>query len=184
MEYKEIKERLEKDYYLVPKGKLAAFLGGALAFVIAAGVISYQGALNAIESNAGKKALESLQQHVLTAKEGLVSLETMKKQYGEELKELKGMTSRVRSLEASSHEQVSILKDMGRIVDENTSVLKLVRKKGKDYVSYGESFNIVPYFKPTHRVVVGSIGSQDLTLEKNMASFNVSGSLWRLSRKE
>ena len=50
METEEFKKQLESEYLLVRKGRWWSFLGGAVAFLVAAGVISYQASLKAIET--------------------------------------------------------------------------------------------------------------------------------------
>ena len=47
---------LQKNYVLIRKGRLWSFLGGVAAFLVAAGVVSYQAAVSAIKSSSATAA--------------------------------------------------------------------------------------------------------------------------------
>jgi len=61
MEIDELKSELEKDYVMVKRKKWWSFLGGAFAFLIVAGLISYKSSLQALEGKAAKTATKAIQ---------------------------------------------------------------------------------------------------------------------------
>lgn len=46
----DVVQKLEERYYLIPRNKLWAFVGGAVAFLVAIGVIGYQSVWTAVRS--------------------------------------------------------------------------------------------------------------------------------------
>ncbi|MEM8936669.1 MAG: hypothetical protein AAGC77_09710, partial [Pseudomonadota bacterium] len=54
--YDKIVEKLKDEYFLIKQGRVWAFLGGAIAFVVAAGLISYQSGLAAVRGSAAQNA--------------------------------------------------------------------------------------------------------------------------------
>lgn len=62
MDLDKIKEELEAEYVLLKKKTWWSFLGGALAFLIAVGVVSYQSALGAARSKAATDAVNRIKQ--------------------------------------------------------------------------------------------------------------------------
>ena len=69
MNYEEMVESLNKDYLMVRKGRWLFFLGGAAAFVIAAGFVSYQAALAAVGSSAATQAVTAIETLLVGARE-------------------------------------------------------------------------------------------------------------------
>ena len=69
MNYEEMVESLNKDYLMVRKGRWLFFLGGAAAFVIAAGFVSYQAALAAVGSSAATQAVTAIETLLVGAQE-------------------------------------------------------------------------------------------------------------------
>ncbi len=51
---------LKSQYVLITKGRLWAFLGGALGFTVTVGFVSYSAALKAVETTAARQVLASL----------------------------------------------------------------------------------------------------------------------------
>ena len=61
MEIDELKSELENDYVMIKRKKWWSFLGGAFAFLIVAGLISYKSSLQALEGKAAKIATKAIQ---------------------------------------------------------------------------------------------------------------------------
>ncbi len=57
----EFQKELEKTYLMVKRTRFWAFLGGVIAFVFAAGFLSYQGALQAIRNTGAKEAVTQIE---------------------------------------------------------------------------------------------------------------------------
>ena len=60
MEADNFKKELEKEYLLIKKGKWWSFLGGAMAFLVVTGLISYKASLQAVEGTAAKNATDEI----------------------------------------------------------------------------------------------------------------------------
>ena len=60
MDHEDLKKSLEKDYLLIKKTKLLYLVGGAIAFLVASGVVSFQSALVVVEGHAAKTATEAI----------------------------------------------------------------------------------------------------------------------------
>lgn len=75
-EYEELKQHLEKDYVLTNKRKLWSFAGGAVAFLIAAGFISFEAGRRAIDSAVVNAAIAKIEVQRLKAEELVTTLET------------------------------------------------------------------------------------------------------------
>jgi hypothetical protein len=73
---KELKDELEREYFLIRKSKWWAFLGGAVAFLVAVGVVSRQSALTAVGSEAGKQALARIDQLKIDAEGKVASIKS------------------------------------------------------------------------------------------------------------
>ena len=68
MEYEELKKSLEKDYLIIQKGKWWSFLGGAFAFIVIAGLVSYQASIKALEGQAATTATKAVEDLLEKAK--------------------------------------------------------------------------------------------------------------------
>ena len=68
MEYEAIKKSLERDYLIIKKGKWWSFLGGAVAFVVIAGFVSYQAGLSALKDPAVANATDKIETLLAEAK--------------------------------------------------------------------------------------------------------------------
>jgi hypothetical protein len=56
-------KQLEEKYVLLKRSRLWAFLGGVIFTAVAFGIISYQGAITAVEKFGGKRAIERIREH-------------------------------------------------------------------------------------------------------------------------
>ncbi|XOV93505.1 MAG: phage tail protein [Bacteroidota bacterium] len=56
-------EYLEDKYFLVKRKRIYAMLGGALAFIIASGILSYVAALQTIQGKAGQQSLSIIKEN-------------------------------------------------------------------------------------------------------------------------
>ena len=68
VEVTEIKEIFERDYFLIPKGKIWYFLGGVVAFLGAVGWLNYKVALDTFESSRVQILVEEIEQLKIDAK--------------------------------------------------------------------------------------------------------------------
>jgi hypothetical protein len=92
---KEIRKSLEEDYVLLKKGRLWAALGGAVAMLLSASIISYKGAVEA--------AKDAVKNPVVT--EQLVFIEKARAEAENSLKEITNVTDlkkRVDHLDANA----------------------------------------------------------------------------------
>jgi hypothetical protein len=62
-------KQLEEKYVLLKRSRLWAFLGGVIFTAVAFGIISYQGAITAVEEFGGKNAIERIREHEVAAAE-------------------------------------------------------------------------------------------------------------------
>ena len=67
MDYNELKKSLEEDYFIIRKGRWWSFLGGALAFVVLVGFVSYQSGIEALRGHAASEATERIENLVIQA---------------------------------------------------------------------------------------------------------------------
>lgn len=56
-------KQLEEKYVLLKRSRLWAFCGGVIFTAVAFGIISYQGAITAVEKFGGKEALDRIREH-------------------------------------------------------------------------------------------------------------------------
>ena len=61
MEYEDLKKSLEKDYLIVKKRQWWHFLGGALAFLFLAGVVTYQSSVQALKGSSAVLATRAVE---------------------------------------------------------------------------------------------------------------------------
>ena len=67
-------KQLEDRYFMVKKSSFWAFSGGALAFLTVAGLISYQGAMQAVKSTGAQQAVQRINNYEAEASNHLQSV--------------------------------------------------------------------------------------------------------------
>lgn len=100
---KEIRKSLEEEYVLLKKGRLWAALGGAVAMLLSASIISYKGAVEA--------AKDAVKNPVVTEQLGFI--ENARKRAESILKEISGITELKTKVEDLDANAVRFDKDIG-----------------------------------------------------------------------
>jgi hypothetical protein len=90
-----IELNLSKKYFLIPRSAWWAFLGGALAFAVGVGVVSYQSALKGVADPSVRRALDSIFANEKAATAAVAKI-------NQELKESSLIDSRLSKLEAEA----------------------------------------------------------------------------------
>lgn len=82
-------KKIQKDYFLIKKSNWFSFLGGLLAFAIAAGFISYQAAIKAINQSSAMMAIDKIKEKENKANELLENIVAIRIQAEDSYKALK-----------------------------------------------------------------------------------------------
>ena len=87
-EFQEIIDRFNQNYFLIKKSNFLAFLGGAFGFLVAASIVSYQGALSAIKAKGGDHAINKLNEMVKEGEKKIEKNSQIKKEAENKFNEL------------------------------------------------------------------------------------------------
>jgi len=88
-EYEGLQKLIERDYFLIKKGRWWSFLGGMLCFFVVAGFVSYKASLSAVESTSAKAASDSIARLKSKAEDDVSFISNLRESYSKDLEYLK-----------------------------------------------------------------------------------------------
>jgi len=87
-EFEELKLKLQENFFLIKKAQLWFFIGGLASFLFAAGLVSYQSVLKAVESTGANATLNEIKRFKSDAENTSGKIKQIEKDYSEKLKEV------------------------------------------------------------------------------------------------
>lgn len=125
MDIEEVKKQFEKEYLMVSKGKWWSFLGGAFAFLIATGLVSYKASMEAISSTPAENAILEIENIKSIAGQELESIEDTSKKAEKLVLGLENDVGSVKEIDTK-------LEDIKKIVSSGNKWEKLDSKNIKN----------------------------------------------------